>query len=150
MAHKESLENRIISLIFTASRNLRQESQGDVSDAVECLSMVQLQTLKFIGEQNGSLMKDVADYLSIAPPSLTPLIDGLEQKKLIKRSSSKNDRRVTLIFLTDKGKDIMEKNMKIKMKKMGDVFKKLTMAEQKSLIRILEKLSAPKKNNQAN
>jgi len=145
MDKKESLENRIISLIFTASRNLRQESQENEIDTIERLSMIQLETLKFIEERKNPLMKDVADYLSIAPPSLTPLIDGLEKKKLLKRGSSENDRRATLIFLTKKGKDILEKTMSKKMKRMGNAFKKLTEGEQKSLIRILEKLSTPKK-----
>lgn len=142
MEKKESCENHIISLIFTASRNLRQESQENEIDEFERLSMIQLETLKFINEQKSPLMKDVAKYLSIAPPSLTPLVDGLEQKKLLKRGPAENDRRATLIFLTDKGKDVLEKTMKKKMKKMGDVFKKLTEGEQKSLIKILEKLSA--------
>lgn len=144
MENIESFENRIISLIFTASRNIRQESQENEIEVIDRLSMIQLETLKFIEERKNPLMKDVADYLSIAPPSLTPLIDGLEQKKFIKRGSSEDDRRATLIFLTDKGRDILEKTMRKKMKKMGDVFKKLTKEEQKSLIRILEKLSASK------
>ncbi|HOX10939.1 MAG TPA: MarR family transcriptional regulator [Candidatus Moranbacteria bacterium] len=144
MENKDSCENRIISLIFTASRNLRQESRENELDEAERLSMTQLETLKFIDERKNPLMKDVADYLFIAPPSITPLIDGLETRKLVKRGSSKNDRRAILISLTDKGKDILEKTMNKKMKRMGDVFKKLTKEEQKSLIRILEKLSAPK------
>jgi len=144
MENSESFENRIISLIFTASRNIRQESQENEIDAMDRLSMIHLETLKFIEERKNPLMKDVADYLSIAPPSLTPLIDGLEQKKLLKRGSSKDDRRATLIFLTDKGRDLLERTMRKKMKRLSNVFKKLTEREQKSLIRILEKLSAPK------
>lgn len=144
MEKNESCENHIISLIFTASRNLRQESQENELDEAKRLSMTQIETLKFINERKSPLMKDVADYLFIAPPSLTPLIDGLETKGLVKRDSSENDRRAILIFLTDKGKDILKKTMKKKIKRMGDVFKKLTKGEQKSLIRILEKLSASK------
>ncbi|MFZ2975835.1 MAG: MarR family transcriptional regulator [Candidatus Moraniibacteriota bacterium] len=144
MEKKDSCENRIISLIFTASRNLRQESHENELDEAERLSMAQLETLKFIGERKNPLMKDVADHLFIAPPSLTPLIDGLETRKLVKRGPAKNDRRAILISLTDEGKDVLEETMKKKMKRMGDVFKKLTKEEQKSLIRILEKLSAIK------
>lgn len=141
MEKSESCEKRIISLIFTASRNMRQESQENDLETLERLSIVQLETLKFIGERKNPLMKEVADYLSIAPPSLTPLIDGLEKKDLLKRSSSDSDRRAILISLTKKGKEILGKAMKRKMKKMHDVFKKLTREEQQSLIRILEKLS---------
>ena len=145
MEIKESCANRIISLMFSISRNLRQESQETEIEAAERLSMIQLETLKFIDEHESPPMKDVADYLSIAPPSLTPLIDSLELKSLLRRGPSQQDRRATLIFLTAKGKDVLEKAMRKKMKRMRYVFEKLTKDEQQALVRILEKLSeAPK------
>ena len=36
-------------------------------------------------------------------PSITRLIDNLEKQRLVKRSSSKNDKRINLICLTDAG-----------------------------------------------
>jgi DNA-binding MarR family transcriptional regulator len=145
MAPKEPIENRILSLIFSAGRNFRQENNLKEKISVgEHLSLIQVETLKFIGEQKNPLMKDVADYLFITPPTLTALIDGLEEKKLIKRGQSQNDRRATLMFLTGQGRKIMEKNIKHKMEKMRRIFGKLTKNEQKTLVGILEKISASK------
>ena len=140
-------EERIISLIFSVGRNFRQDTaKGAPNQKLECahVSIVQLETLKFIGQKKNILMKDIANYLSIAPPSLTPLIDHLEERKLIKRTLSRNDRRAIFINLTDKGKEALKKIMKKKVAAMHYLFQKLTQDEQKTLICILEKLAVSK------
>ena len=42
-------------------------------------------------------------------PSITRLVDNLEKLKLVKRTASKEDRRMNLIVLTDAGKKLEEK-----------------------------------------
>ncbi len=46
--------------------------------------------------------------LYVTPSNITGVIDRLEKKKLVQRVRSKEDRRVYLISLTDKGKEIAE------------------------------------------
>lgn len=146
MTYEESIENRIISLIFSAGRNFRKENNMRLEDDFkEHISPVQLETLKFINDRKKPLMKEVADYLFIAPPSLTPIIDGLEKRKLIKRGHSENDRRATLLCLTEKGKDVLEKTIKHAMEKMHQTFSKLTKKEQETLLGLLEKIAASRK-----
>ena len=41
-------------------------------------------------------------------PSITRLIDNLERQKLVKRSSSKNDKRINLVCLTDAGRALQD------------------------------------------
>ena len=140
-------EERIISLIFSVGRNFRQDTQKKApTQKFECahISIVQLETLKFIAQKKNVLMKDIANYLSIAPPSLTPLIDHLEERQLIKRTSSQNDRRAIFINLTSKGKEALKKIMKKKVAAMHYLFQKLSKDEQKTLIHILEKLATTK------
>lgn len=144
MAIEQSFDEKVTSLMFLIVRNLKKKYKEDreIDDAIH-LSIVQLEALKFIGEQKNPLMKDVAKHLSIAAPSLTPIIDELERKKLIKRGSSKNDRRAILIFMTKAGEDMLNKILKIKRVHMQYIINKLNDSEQKMLIRILEKLSSP-------
>src|SRR6478672_6496889 len=41
-------------------------------------------------------------------PSITRLIDNLEKQKLVKRSSSRNDKRINLVCLTDAGRALQD------------------------------------------
>jgi DNA-binding MarR family transcriptional regulator len=127
----------IISLIFSISRTFRRDIPN--KKKICCLSMVQLGTLKFIKE-NRPLMKDVADFLSVAKPTLTELINEMEKKKIVKRILSKKDKRSTFVSITKKGEDVLKRSLKMKEKEMRSVFGKLSEEEQKSLVKILKKI----------
>lgn len=143
MPQTKSFEDEITSLIFLIGRNMRQQNIESCDlHHTERLSFTQVEALKFIKKRKNPLMREVSDHLSIAAPSLTPLIDELEKRELIKRDPSEKDRRAILIMLTEKGEDFLKKILKIKTKKMHYIFSKLTKDEQKTLIGILEKLSA--------
>ncbi len=145
MNRQKTIENRIISLIFSAGRNFRKENDMKCETIMQKhLSLIQLETLKFIDEEKNPLMKDVSDYLFIAPPSLTPIIDVLEKRKLIKRSLAENDRRATILFLTGKGKQFLDRAIRQKIKETKNIFSKLTEKEQETLVGLLEKISGPK------
>src|SRR5579864_4087214 len=73
------------------------------------LPLAQIETLRFVEERNKVFMKDVADFLSITPPSATVLINNLVSLGYIKRHFSKNDRRTIHLTLTKKGKNILQK-----------------------------------------
>jgi len=104
MSQIKSFEDKITSLIFLIGRNMRQQDIENCDlHRTERLSFTQVEALKFIKKRKNPLMKEVSNHLSIAAPSLTPLIDELEKRELIKRDPSENDRRAILIMLTEKG-----------------------------------------------
>lgn len=48
-------------------------------------------------------LSTLAEHLHIAPRSTTEVVDGLEERGLIERQSDPEDRRATLVALTDEG-----------------------------------------------
>ncbi len=48
-------------------------------------------------------MSEIAKFLAISKPNLTPIIDRLIQEEYVERSENKKDRRTLSISLTDKG-----------------------------------------------
>jgi DNA-binding MarR family transcriptional regulator len=53
----------------------------------------------------GMTNAELAEELDVRPSSVTALVDRLEQEGLVRRDSSPTDRRVTLIRLTETGKE---------------------------------------------
>ncbi|MGK2849209.1 MAG: MarR family winged helix-turn-helix transcriptional regulator [Minisyncoccota bacterium] len=141
MEQQQNNAEKILSLLFAIGRTVRQESSAYDITTHQRLSFVQLETLKFIHEHQKSLMKDVAEYLAIAPPSLTPLIDSLVMRHLLERSVSVADRRATCLMLTEDGRETLQTFLKKKMEKMEKIFQKLSGEEQEIFIKILQKLS---------
>lgn len=70
------------------------------------ISMEQFLVMIFLWQQDGRTQQELARLTSKDKASVTRLIDGLVRRNLVKRISSRRDRRNKLIFLTDKGKTI--------------------------------------------
>ncbi len=143
---KRSTAEKIISLMFNMGRAIKKHCLAS-SGRADGLSILQIEALWYIQEGKEVLMKDLASHLFIAPPSATSLADDLVKAKLVKRSEDKEDRRTTAISLTPKGKRALANFLKKRMEKAKKRIDKLTQAEKKSLLAILEKLA--KENDQS-
>jgi DNA-binding MarR family transcriptional regulator len=65
--------------------------------------------LKKLAEQDGCPQTDLALVTSRDKTSLTRLLSTMEAKKLIRRKTSKVDKRINLVFITKKGQEEIEK-----------------------------------------
>jgi DNA-binding MarR family transcriptional regulator len=96
--------------------------------------------LKFISEDDAPKLSDISNKLHISNAATSQIIASLESKKLVKRTMSKEDRRIIYVSLTDKGiKTIMEAK-KIMHQFMEGVVNNLGSEDSEDLIRILGKL----------
>jgi DNA-binding MarR family transcriptional regulator len=56
-------------------------------------------------ENSDHSMRQISDALHVSPRTVTDMIDGLEARRLVARRAHPADRRVTLVHLTDKGRE---------------------------------------------
>jgi len=134
---REETTNRAISLIFSVSRMIKEKYQNERRGNI---SGMKLETLRYIKE-NKPLMKDIAEYLSIAPPSATSLINHLVEAKLVERIQDSHDRRIVRMNITSLGEKKFSQGMAMIADRMKRVLSSLNGSEKESLIRILEKIS---------
>ncbi|HPX94205.1 MAG TPA: MarR family transcriptional regulator [Candidatus Moranbacteria bacterium] len=131
--------DKITTLIFNVSRKMHFNIKNERPEK-DLWSMVRLEALRFVSENKNPTMRELADYLSITPPSTTTLISLLIKDKMLKRVEDKVDRRKTRLFITDKG----DKYFSDSHRRLNEYMKKslliLNEKEQKNLISILEKL----------
>jgi MarR family transcriptional regulator for hemolysin len=52
--------------------------------------------------KDGMTQKEIADRIGVEAPTIVPMIDKLEEQKVVIRKPDPSDRRNNLIFLTDK------------------------------------------------
>jgi DNA-binding MarR family transcriptional regulator len=64
--------------------------------------------LSCIYDNDGCIQQELAKKIDKDKAAITRLLDVLEKKKLIKRESSPNDRRVFLVRLTEEGIKVQE------------------------------------------
>lgn len=57
----------------------------------------------------GVTISEVSDVFGVTPPTVTQLINGLEESGYVKRAADPDDRRAVRITLTDMGEEVLNK-----------------------------------------
>jgi DNA-binding MarR family transcriptional regulator len=73
------------------------------------LTAEQFQVLKQLALDGGVSQNMVCEAVSKSPANITRILDRLEIKKYLERRDNPNDRRSSLVFLTDTGRDLMDR-----------------------------------------
>ena len=86
-------------------------------------------------------MKYLADELSLAKGWVTDITDGLEDRNLVKRIHSNDDRRVINIQITDKGLKMFNEIQSIIKKIINESISSLPDVDVEQLCNIIEKIA---------
>ncbi|MBB6330617.1 DNA-binding MarR family transcriptional regulator [Chryseobacterium sediminis] len=87
---------------------LRQKIQTIVNEYDPDLSFELIEILGLLTRNNGINQQEIGNKVSKDKSSITYLINSLVKRDLVERIADKNDRRNKQIFLTPKGKEIVE------------------------------------------
>jgi DNA-binding MarR family transcriptional regulator len=77
------------------------------------ITIEQWSVLYHLWKQDGMNQQELCNATFRDKPSITRLVDNLEKLKLVKRISSREDRRRNLIYLTDTAKKLQEQSMEV-------------------------------------
>ena len=77
------------------------------------LTLEQFQTLKALSPAAGLTQRQLGMEINKNPANMTRILDRLEAKELTLRRQDPADRRAYLVFLTDKGKVLMDEVIEI-------------------------------------
>src|SRR5947207_5573102 len=81
------------------------------------LNMQELRVVEFLGNEGPRMMRELAEFLTVAVNSVTSIVDGLERKGLARRQRSEEDRRVVRVELTAAGqvmyRSVADVNMRL-------------------------------------
>jgi len=77
------------------------------------LSVAELRILRLLREQGSLPMHRFCPATMLSQPTITGIVDKLEERGLVGRVRSKEDRREVLIAITPKGSDAYEKGLDV-------------------------------------
>jgi DNA-binding MarR family transcriptional regulator len=103
------------------------------------LSPAQCHVLHLIAPGEPIPMGRLADALACDASNVTGLVDRLEQRGLVRRRSSEEDRRVKVLELTSAGARLRSTVLE-RMTTPPDTLERLSPDEQRTLVRILKRL----------
>lgn len=89
-------------------------------------------------------MADLAGMVEVSSASLTGIVDRLEERGLVTRCRSTEDRRVVWVGITDSGRDRVEAADRHIHERIGALLTPLTEDERTELVRLLSKMNDQK------
>jgi DNA-binding MarR family transcriptional regulator len=105
------------------------------------LNPTQAHVLAFLAGRDrvGIRVKDIAEQLGVSQPTATDSILALERKKLIRKSSSSEDARSTVVSITAQGRDLL-RAIGLSHSATAEALNDLSAGEQAKLLQLLIKL----------
>jgi DNA-binding MarR family transcriptional regulator len=98
------------------------------------LTLSKFSVLGYLYRKGRATATELAAYLRVRPQSLTRLVADLEQRKLILRRSKDEDRRQSLLQITEAGARLLDEDIRDQRVRLAQVIEKdLTPAEQELL-----------------
>jgi DNA-binding MarR family transcriptional regulator len=123
---------------WSVARQLRETSQETL--APWDITPAQFRALRVLRRNGVMRLSELSDRLKIAPRSTTEVIDALQARELAGRRPDPDDRRATLVELTEHGMQVLAGISEARGSESERVFDRLTPADRAALESILRKL----------
>ncbi len=95
------IHDRIVKI---QSAYLAGNKNGQLND----LSITQLNAIKILWDRGEMTMSELADQLSVSPPSASVLVDRLVEKGILCREHSTTDRRKVVVRVSPEAEKVVE------------------------------------------
>ena len=123
-----------------ASTAIARRLQKNFKDAGVEITIEQWSVLYHLWKEDGLSQQQLCDATFRDKPSITRLVDNLEKLQLVKRVSSKNDRRMNMIYLTAEAKDLQEKTMELANQTLNEALEGVTIEQVEVAKLVLQKV----------
>lgn len=130
------LEKQLCFPLYVASKEIVKRYKPFLDELD--LTYTQYIAMMVLWEHKEVNVKEMGQYLYLDSGTLTPVLKTLEKKQLVERRRAKDDERVVVVTITDKGEQLREKALDIPQKMSQCV--NLNVAETLQLYRLLNKM----------
>ncbi len=128
---------QVLEVVPLVMRVLREQMR---SHRTADLSVPEFRTLGFLSRHPGASLSDVADHIGLTLPSMSKLVDGLVERRLLTRQSNAANRRRMKLTLTARGRAILQAAREPARAYVGDVLARLSPAERATVIQAMRVL----------
>jgi MarR family transcriptional regulator, organic hydroperoxide resistance regulator len=108
-AERYSLEDSLAHLCARFYRAMWKQVNKELSEAGLEMTVEQWPILIHLWDRNGQTQKELARRLFKDKTTMARLVAGAESAGMVQREPGQQDRREKMVFLTEKGRQIMDK-----------------------------------------
>ena len=102
------MDKRLFFLINKARHSLYKHMEEVMSESIG-VPVAQITALLALGVRDGCQPKELGYFLNLNKSGITGLTDRMERNDLLRKVPDENDGRASRLFITEKGKYILQK-----------------------------------------
>ena len=123
-----------------ASTAVARRLQKNFKQAGIEITIEQWSVLYHLWKEDGLSQQELCLRSFRDKPSITRLVDNLEKLKLVKRVSSKEDRRINLVFLSNAAKKLQEQTLSLANQTLNEALEDVSKEEIEVCKTVLQKV----------
>jgi DNA-binding MarR family transcriptional regulator len=131
-------EETLSEAFWSVARQLRHTSQETL--APWDITPSQFRALRVLTRRGVMRLSELSEHLHIAARATTEVVDALEPRGLVERRPDPDDRRATLVALTEHGTSVVDAIRAARGTETQRAFGRLSQTDRAHLARILRKL----------
>jgi MarR family 2-MHQ and catechol resistance regulon transcriptional repressor len=125
-------------ILMKAHRALAQVDARSI--AASNLGLSDFAVLEILLHKGPLPVNTIGRQVMLTSGSITTAVDRLEEKGLVRRQASPDDRRVTFVTLTAPGRALIRRVFKVHAERLETLFEPLSESERSTLAKLLKKL----------
>ncbi|AKN31274.1 MarR family transcriptional regulator [Clostridium carboxidivorans P7] len=133
------LNLKTLIVLSRTSQTVRKKEQRTIKEGG--LTISQFAVLEMLYHKGDLKICEILEKTLATGGNMTVVIDNLAKEDLVKRCVDAKDRRVNLISITEKGRELIESIFPRHVENINEIFSVLTTEEKEALITLLKKLS---------
>ncbi|KOO44281.1 MarR family winged helix-turn-helix transcriptional regulator [Priestia koreensis] len=134
----QQIDLKLLRVWSRASKTVFDNIQKDIQD--RGIRFEQFMILELLYNKGSHPIQKISDVFSIPSGSITYVVDKLEKTGYVERQPSPDDRRSSIVVLTEKGKELFDDLFPKHVQYISENFSFATSEEKLQLIEILKKI----------
>jgi MarR family transcriptional regulator, 2-MHQ and catechol-resistance regulon repressor len=133
------LNLKTLIILMRSSQTVHKKESKTIKEGG--LTVSQFAVLEILYHKGNLRICEIIEKALSTGGNMTVVIDNLAKDGLVVRSTDPDDRRVSLINITEKGRKLIDDIFPGHLENINEIFNVLTAEEKKKLISLLKKLS---------
>ena len=135
-----SLESQLMMAVMRFQRTQRKAPLHEKFNRSEIMLMGAILHLQMESEEPVTVSR-LSQKLRVTAPTVTKLLSSMEEKGIVERTVSRQDRRKIIVSFTEAGLEMGKKTQEHFMQSLANLVAVLGEEDTRSLIRILDKVA---------
>ncbi len=131
----------VVEAVLGASRVLVAVAARSLAGVGDDVTLPQYRALVVLASRGPQRVADLADALGVTPPTATRMCDRLVRKGLVRRRTSRDDRREVHMALTSTGRLLVGEVTRRRREEIEGILARIAPADQVRMVELFRKLN---------